>query len=206
MSKGLLIAVSGFSGAGKGTLLKKVLEMYPNYALSVSATTRAPRTGEKEGREYFFKTKEEFEALIREDALIEYAKYVDNYYGTPKAYVQEMREAGRDVILEIEVQGALQVKKKYPELVLVFITPPSLQELKRRFAERGTETEENIRKRILQIGREFDSMKNYEYILENRDLDECAEAFHGIIRAEHRKYTNQTELIQRISEEFGGKQ
>jgi len=205
MSKGLLIAVSGFSGSGKGTLMKKVLEMYPNYALSVSATTRRPRPGEREGVEYFFKTKEEFEELIDNDELIEYAKYVDNYYGTPKAYVEQMLDEGRDVILEIEVQGALQVKKKIPGLVLIFITAPSLAELKRRFAERGTETEENIRKRIEQIEREFESMMNYEYILENDDLDECAAAFHGIVQAEHKKLINQKEFIQKISEEFGGK-
>ena len=205
MNKGLLVAVSGFSGSGKGTLMKRVLEQYPNYALSVSATTRSPRAGEREGIEYFFKSKEEFEKLIANDALIEYARYVDNYYGTPKEYVEKMLSEGRDVILEIEVQGALQVKKKFPELVLVFITAPSLAELKRRFAERGTESEEVIQKRIQQIERELESMKHYDYILVNEDLDECAEAFHGIIQAEHRKLVNQTELIERLSGEFGGK-
>ncbi len=205
MNRGLLIAVSGFSGSGKGTLMKKVMETYPNYALSVSATTRSPREGEREGVEYFFRTKEAFEALIENDELIEYACYVGNYYGTPKAYVEEMREAGRDVILEIEVQGALQVKEKFPELVLIFITPPSLSELKRRFAKRGTEDAETIKKRLLQIRREMESVKQYEYILENSDLEQCAGEFHGIVQAEHKKRINQEDLMNRITEEFGGR-
>ena len=205
MNKGLLIAVSGFSGSGKGTLMKEVMRTYDNYALSVSATTRAPRPGERDGIEYFFKTKEEFEELIRNHELIEYASYVDNYYGTPKAYVEKMLSEGKDVILEIEVQGALSLKEKYPGMVLIFIVPPSLEELRRRFAERGTETEENINNRLRQIEREFHSMMNYEYILENKDLPECAACFHGIIQAEHNKLINQTDLIKRMTEEFGGK-
>ncbi|MDY3714527.1 MAG: guanylate kinase, partial [Blautia sp.] len=130
--RGMLAVVSGFSGAGKGTLMKRLLEKYDCYALSVSATTRAPRDGEEHGREYFFHTKEEFEELILQDALIEYAKYVDNYYGTPKSYVEKQLEAGKDVILEIEIQGALKVKEKLPDTLLLFVTPPSAEELKRR--------------------------------------------------------------------------
>ena len=113
--KGILIVVSGFSGAGKGTLMKKLMQDYDNYALSISATTRQPRVGEEDGREYFFRTKEEFEKMIARDELIEYARYVENYYGTPKQYVMEQLEAGKDVILEIEIQGALKVKEKYPD-------------------------------------------------------------------------------------------
>ena len=119
MSRGVLAVVSGFSGAGKGTIMKSLMAKYDNYALSVSATTRNPRPGEEDGREYFFRTKEEFEEMIRQDQLIEYARYVENYYGTPKAYVEEQLSAGRDVILEIEIQGARKIKKKFPEAVLV---------------------------------------------------------------------------------------
>mgnify|MGYP000832717263 CR=1 FL=1 len=124
-NKGILIVVSGFSGSGKGTIMKRLLEKYDNYALSVSATTRSPRPGEEDGREYFFRTVEEFEKMIAKDELIEYAKYVDNYYGTPRAYVEEQLQSGKDVILEIEIQGALKVKEKFPETLLLFVTPPS---------------------------------------------------------------------------------
>ena len=127
-NRGILVVVSGFSGAGKGTLMKHLLEKYDNYALSISATTRAPREGEEHGREYFFHTKQEFEELILQDALIEYAQYVENYYGTPKAYVEKQLEAGKDVILEIEIQGALKVKEKFPDTLLLFVTPPSVEE------------------------------------------------------------------------------
>ena len=143
-NRGILVVVSGFSGAGKGTLMKHLLEKYDNYALSISATTRAPREGEEHGREYFFHTKQEFEELILQDALIEYAQYVENYYGTPKAYVEKQLEAGKDVILEIEIQGALKVKEKFPDTLLLFVTPPSAEELKRRLINRGTETKEVI--------------------------------------------------------------
>ena len=136
--KGILTVLSGFSGAGKGTVLRRLLEKYDNYALSISATTRGPREGEENGREYFFKTREEFEKMIAKDELIEYAMYVNNYYGTPKAYVQEQLAEGKDVILEIEVQGALKVKEKFPDTPLIFITPPTAGELKRRRTDRGT--------------------------------------------------------------------
>ena len=129
MSKGILVVVSGFSGAGKGTVMKRLLEKYNDYALSISVTTRNPRPGEEDGREQFFRTKEEFEKLIKEDALIEYAQYVENYYGTPRSYVEEQLQAGKNVILEIEIQGAMKVKEKIPEALLVFVTPPTVEEL-----------------------------------------------------------------------------
>ena len=136
--KGILIVVSGFSGSGKGTIMKELLKQYDNYALSISATTRNPRPGEEDGREYFFKTVEDFEKMIAKEELIEYARYVDNYYGTPRAYVEEQLEAGKDVILEIEIQGALKVKEKFPDTLLLFVTPPSAKELKNRLIGRGT--------------------------------------------------------------------
>ena len=130
--KGILIVVSGFSGSGKGTIMKELLKQYDNYALSISATTRNPRPGEEDGREYFFKTVEDFEKMIAKDDLIEYAMYVGNYYGTPKAYVEEQLRAGKDVILEIEIQGALKVKEKFPNTLLLFVTPPSAEVLIKR--------------------------------------------------------------------------
>ena len=144
MNKGILVVVSGFSGAGKGTVMKRLMEKYDDYALSVSATTRKPRPGEEDGREYFFRTRDEFEKLIEEDALLEYAQYVENYYGTPRSYVEEQLQAGRNVILEIEIQGAMKIKKKIPEALLVFVTPPTVEELERRLTGRGTETAQVI--------------------------------------------------------------
>lgn len=138
--KGILIILSGFSGVGKGTVVRRLLSDYDNYALSISATTRKPREGEEDGVSYFFKSKEEFEQMIKEDSFIEHARYVENYYGTPKAYVQEQLDAGKDVILEIEIQGALKVKEKYPDALMLFLVPPDAQTLKERLVGRGTET------------------------------------------------------------------
>ena len=155
--RGILIVVSGFSGAGKGTLMKRLLEKYEErYALSVSATTRQPREGERDGIEYFFKTKEEFEKMIAKEELIEYARYVENYYGTPRAYVEQMLEAGKDVILEIEIQGALKVKKAFPDTLLLFVVPPSAEELKHRLVGRGTESMEVIESRLKRAVEESD--------------------------------------------------
>mgnify|MGYP003371990875 FL=1 len=152
MNKGILVVVSGFSGAGKGTVMKRLMEKYDDYALSVSATTRTPRPGEEDGREYFFRTRDEFEKLIEEDALLEYARYVENYYGTPRSYVEEQLRAGRNVILEIEIQGAMKIKEKIPEALLVFVTPPTVEELERRLTGRGTETSQVIADRLARAG------------------------------------------------------
>ena len=157
---GILIVVSGFSGSGKGTIMKELLKRYDNYALSISATTRAPREGETDGREYFFKTREEFEKMIAKEELIEYAEYVNNYYGTPRAYVEEQLTAGKDVILEIEIQGALKVKKKFPDTLLLFVTPPSAEELRKRLIGRGTETMEVIEQRMQRAIEESDGMES----------------------------------------------
>lgn len=200
--KGILIVVSGFSGAGKGTLMKKLLENYDNYALSVSATTRAPRQGETHGKEYFFKTVEEFEKMIAQDELIEYAKYVDNYYGTPESYVTDQLEAGRDVILEIEIQGALKVKEKYPDTLLLFVTPPSAEELKARLVGRGTESMEVIEARMRRAIEEAQYMDSYDYLIVNDDLDVCMEEMHQVIQAEHKKVNHCQKMIADIRKEL----
>ena len=200
--KGILVVVSGFSGAGKGTLMKRLLEKYDNYALSVSATTRAPREGEEHGREYFFHTKQEFEELILQDALIEHAQYVDNYYGTPKAYVEKQLNAGKDVILEIEIQGALKVKKTLPDPLLLFVTPPSAQELKRRLVNRGTESMEIIESRLRRASEEAKGMPEYDYILVNDTVEECVDRMHQVIQSQHDKTENCREFIEKITEEI----
>ncbi|POP34556.1 guanylate kinase [Lactonifactor longoviformis] len=200
--KGVLVVVSGFSGAGKGTLMRALMNRYMNYALSVSATTRAPREGEEDGREYFFKTREEFEQLIKEDALIEYAQYVGNYYGTPKDYVEKQLEAGRDVILEIEIQGALKVKEKVPDALLLFVAPPSAGELKRRLVGRGTETSEVIASRLQRAAEEAEGMERYDYLLINDELEQCAEEMHQVIQSQHHKVSENLSLIQQIGNEL----
>ena len=169
-TKGVLIVVSGFSGAGKGTLMKKLVQSYDNYALSISMTTRSPRNGEVAGKDYFFISKEEFEGHIASDELIEYAGYVGNYYGTPKTYVEQKLKEGMDVILEIEIQGALKIKEKFPEALLLFVMPPSAKELKRRLLERGSETIEVIQERLSWAIEEAKGIDNYEYIIINDDF------------------------------------
>lgn len=202
--KGILIVVSGFSGSGKGTLMKKLMDNYDNYALSVSATTRSPRLGEEEGREYFFKTTEEFEKMIAQDELIEYAKYVNNYYGTPRAYVEEQLGAGKDVILEIEIQGALKVKEKFPETLLLFVTPPTAKELKRRLVGRGTETMDVIEGRMNRAKEEAEGMEKYDYLIINDDLEECVKEMHSIIQGEHRRSFRSKVFIEQMKKELKG--
>lgn len=191
MKKGILVVASGFSGAGKGTIMKKLMsEKGESYALSISATTRAPREGEEHGREYFFLTTEEFETMIANDELVEYAKYVNNYYGTPRAYVEEQLNAGKNVILEIEIQGALKIKEKFPETILMFITAPSAEELKDRLVGRGTETQDVIEARMCRAYEESLGVENYDYLVVNDDLDACVELVHDIIQKERTKETD----------------
>lgn len=200
--QGILVVVSGFSGAGKGTIMKALLEQYDNYALSISATTRDPRPGEVDGREYFFLTEEKFEALIEQDALIEYARYVNHYYGTPRAYVEEKMAAGKDVILEIEIQGALKVKKKFPQALLVFVVPPTAAELKKRLIGRGTETAEVIEKRLRRAMEESEGMDSYDYLVVNDTVEQCVTELHNLIQSQHLKLSENRELAARIKREL----
>lgn len=199
--KGIITVISGFSGAGKGTVVKELVKKY-GYAVSISATTRQPREGEKEGRDYFFKTKEEFMQMVNNGKFIEYAKYVDNYYGTPKDYVYSQINNGKDVLLEIEIQGAMQVKENLPGVSLVFITPPDIKELKRRLLKRGTETEEVINKRLARACEECAYMEKYDYIIVNDGLEECVSQVHALIQSLHFTSSNQKELIEGISNNF----
>jgi guanylate kinase len=201
--RGILVVVSGFSGAGKGTIMKRLLEDYSDsYALSISATTRSPRPGEIHGREYFFVSKAEFEKMIEEDALIEYAQYVNNYYGTPKDYVFRQLEAGRDVILEIEIQGALKVKEAYPDTLLMFVSPPSAGELKDRLVNRGTEDIATIESRLNRAWQEAQGVENYDYFVINDDLEECVQEVHSIIRNEHARVARNHAVIENIRAEL----
>ncbi len=200
--KGILIVISGFSGAGKGTLMRRLLQNYDNYALSISMTTRSPREGERDGVEYFFASKQQFEERIKEDGFIEYATYCDNYYGTPRAYVEHQLEAGKDVILEIEIQGALQVKKKFPESLLLFVTPPDAKELERRLVGRGTESAEVIKKRLARASEESEGIEAYDYIVVNDNLDVCVEELHRLVDAARRAPVRRKTFIKEIREEL----
>lgn len=200
--KGILIVVSGFSGAGKGTLMKQLVHAYDNYALSVSMTTRNPRPGEEEGKEYFFVSREEFEERISQDGLIEYACYCDNYYGTPREYVEKQLEKGKDVILEIEIQGALKVKDKFPTALLMFVMPPNAAELKKRLMGRGTESLEVITKRLRRAAEEAEGIEQYDFIVINDKLDECVRQMHSIIQAAHFTPNRNVELIDNMRKEL----
>ena len=201
MSEGVLTVVSGFSGAGKGTVMKRLIQKYDDYALSISVTTRNPREGERDGIEYFFKTKEEVEAMIENDEFLEYARYVDNYYGTPRFYVEEMLAKGKNVILEIEIQGAMQIKAKNPEAVLVFVTPPSFEELRNRLVGRGTETADVIESRLKRASEEAEGMPSYDYILVNDQVEDCVDRLHQIILSERAKAQRNEEFINTIQQE-----
>ena len=201
-SKGIIIVVSGFSGAGKGTIMKELIKRYDRYALSVSATTRNPRPGEVDGREYFFVSNEEFEKLIAENGLIEHAGYVDHYYGTPRKFVEDKLAEGKDVILEIEIQGALQIREQYPDAVLLFVMPPSAQILKERLVGRGTETSDVIDQRLKRAREESQGIENYDYIVVNDDLDECVGRVNELILAAHAAPSRNLDFINTIRNEL----
>lgn len=181
--EGILLIVSGPSGSGKGTVVREVVKE-DNYALSVSVTTRRPRPGENEGEHYFFKTKDEFKKLIDDEMLLEWAHFCGNYYGTPLEYVQNKMKQGKNVILEIEVDGALQVKKKYPDAVLIFLMPPTMEELRIRLDRRGTESPEIIARRLRRAETELDLLEKYDYVVINDDINEAKEDIIKIVDAE----------------------
>ena len=184
--RGLLIVLSGPSGVGKGTVRKELFSQPDtNYEYSISMTTRNPREGEVDGVDYFFRTREEFEVLIEQGGLLEHAEFVGNYYGTPLAYVQETLEAGRDVFLEIEVQGAAQIREKAPDALFIFLAPPSITELEQRLVGRGTETEDVIARRIATAREEVEMRSLYDYVVENDQVHNACDKINAIIVAEH---------------------
>lgn len=201
--KGLIIVLSGFSGAGKGTIMKHLLKKHPGeYHLSISATTRDKRQGEEEGREYFFKTREEFDAMIAAGELLEYATFNGNSYGTPRSYVEKLVNEGKDVLLEIEIQGALQVKKLYPEALLLFVTPPSANDLKERLVGRGTETADVIAQRLAISSQESQYMSGYDYLIINDQIEKSVEQVYAIISCEHFRTARNLDTIDMIQKDL----
>lgn len=182
--KGLLIVLSGPSGVGKGTICNALRKAAPDLVYSVSATTRPPREGEVDGVNYFFKTREEFMRMIERDELLEWAEYVGNYYGTPAEFVHRTMNEGKDILLEIEVQGAMKVKEKFPDGVFIFVIPPSLDELQTRIVGRGTESEETIRERMQTARKEMALIEHYDYAVVNDDVQAACERIRSIITAE----------------------
>ena len=182
---GILFILSGPSGVGKGTVRKRLFEEQTELQYSISMTTREMRSGESEGIDYFYKSKEDFEQMIEEDQLLEYAKYVNNYYGTPRNYVEETLAKGKDVFLEIEVQGALQVKENFPQGVFIFLFPPSLEELKNRIVNRGTESQELVVNRLKEARKEIEMMHAYDYVVVNDDVSLAVDRVKTIIQSEH---------------------
>ncbi len=201
-SKGVLLVISGFAGTGKGTLVKALLDRYDNYALSVSATTRQPREGEQEGVHYFYKTKEEFQKMIEQGELVEYARYVGNYYGTPRAYVEEQLQKGKDVILEIEIQGALKIKERFPDTLLLFLLPPDADTLEARLKGRGSETEDVIAQRLARAVEESQYIDQYDYLIINDVLETCVETTHQIIQAEHFRTYRNVEFLESMKKDL----
>lgn len=199
--KGVLIVISGFSGVGKGTVVKKLIEKY-QYSLSISATTRAPRPGEVDGKDYYFKSVDEFRSLIDYNGFIEWAQYVENYYGTPRKFVEDEISKGHNVILEIEVQGAMRIKEQYPDAVLIFLTAPDARSLKSRLEGRGTEETKVIAKRLKRAYEETEDMPFYDYLVVNDDLETCVEHVNAVIIAESFKTSNNKEYIEKTKNEL----
>lgn len=199
--QGILTVISGFSGAGKGTVMHRFQEKFPDkYCLSISATTRAPRNGEVHGEHYFFVTKEAFEQMIRQEELLEYARYVDNYYGTPKDFVLSKLNSGINVLLEIEMQGGLKIKEKFPDAVMIFVTPPDAKSLEERLRGRGTEAEAVIEKRLGRASEEAAYMKDYDYLVINDKIEDCVDEIHRIIMSEADKVSRNSGFIADLTE------
>lgn len=198
MSKGLLLVVSAPSAGGKGTILKELLQTEADLRMSVSATTRQPRPGEEHGRQYYFISREEFQAQVSQGMMLEHAEYVGNCYGTPRGPVDQWREEGLDVVLEIEVQGGAQVKKLVPDCVTVFITPPSMAVLEQRLRDRGTEDEATVQKRLKMALTELEHAKDYDYVVVNDRLEDAVEDMRAILRSEKRKYERNTDFIRKV--------
>ncbi|MBE5945568.1 MAG: guanylate kinase [Lachnospiraceae bacterium] len=199
--KGFLIVISGFSGVGKGTVVKRLVEDY-GYSLSISATTREPREGEVDGKDYYFKSVSDFQNLIDYNGFIEWAQYVDNYYGTPRKFVEDEMKLGHDVILEIEVQGAMHVKEQYPDALLIFVTAPNAEILKERLKGRGTDSEAVIAKRLRRAADEAEDIDVYDYVVVNDDLEECVKAVNSVIVANKCKKSNNLKFIEDIKQEL----
>jgi guanylate kinase len=200
-AKGLLLVVSGPSGAGKSTVCKRLLNEMPGIALSVSVTTRPPRNSELESVNYFFRTHEQFESMIQNNELLEYATVYGNCYGTPAQYVFERMEEGRDVLLEIEMQGALQVKKRFPDGVFIFVVPPSMKELVARITKRGSESPENLMKRFRSAYEELGYLDEYHYLVLNEDVDSAVQRIKAIIHAEKCRVSRNDDLKRALLEE-----
>lgn len=198
--KGILIVLSGPSGAGKGTVLRKILEKRNDIELSVSYTTRSPRSGEIGGKDYNFVSKDVFNKIIEQNQMLEYACYCENYYGTPRFEVEKSLNMGKSVVLEIEVQGAEQVIKKCPDALSIFIVPPSLSELRSRLLNRASESEEVIEKRIIEAKKEISLSEHYKYIVVNNDSDSCAEDISKIIDSEYMKSSQMSYIIKEVLE------
>lgn len=196
--QGVLLVVSGPSGAGKGTICSTLREQLPNLGYSVSVTTRQPRTGEVDGVNYFFKTVDEVKEMIAKDELLEYAEVYGNYYGTPRDYVMEQLKAGKDVLLEIDIQGALQVKKRFPEGVFVFIVPPSLDELSARIYKRGTDSEDVIKRRLASAASELTYAAEYDYIIVNDIAEKAADKVLTIMEAERYRVARTYFIVDKI--------
>ena len=196
--KGKLIVISGPSGAGKSTVVFKAIEGREDVCFSTSVTTRKPRPGEVDGREYFFVDPDRFKEMVENDELLEHAEYVANSYGTPRAYVEEKLEAGLNVLLDIEVQGARQVHEKMPDAVKIFIIPPSLEELEKRLKGRGTDTERAIEARLIRARQEYQEADFYDYLIINDDADKAAAEFSAIITAENCKYELRKNILSEV--------
>ena len=200
--QGLLIVISAPSGAGKGTIINKMLEKNKNLWLSISATSRPMRSNDIEGETYYFYTKEEFQQKIKEDYFLEYALYANNYYGTPKKYIQEHLDKGQDVILEIEIQGAMQIKKIIPEALFVFVMPPSLKELRQRLINRGTDSKEKILERFKIAYQEMNEVTKYNYVVINDDVENAADKILAIIKSERCRVDRIEEVFLNNEEEY----